>query len=555
MKMFQMIKSLLLLSVFVIAGLSCKFTNDPTDNGDKTKVEAPAAPQAATITIADAQLTAEWTAVSGATSYQVWFGTENDTSKAAQFGSDITATSCPITGLANGTTYYVWVKAKNSGGESGFSPVASGAPVATLVAPAAPAAPTLAVASEKLTADWAAVTGATSYQVWFGTENDSSKAAQFGADIASGTSCEITGLANGTTYYVWVKAKNEAGVSGFGAVASESPISPPAAPGAATLSARADFIKGNWTAVSGASSYEIWCSTSSDSATATKVGSDITVTSFSNTSMNGALVMNTTYYIWLKAKNVSGTSAFGTVASIRVPYINIINYNGAKRWYNGTSAVNAKAYRQPSAGYEYSGDTGDGYYWINVGGTPVKIYADMTTGGGGWTMVGHFKSFGGNYSNFILCRNDASYGTEVGNPDSTTTWTDWRVLANITWPIEFAFVLDQASYTSGWDTYNKKVIYRVKNRYTMPHFGVGIDMTSGDNMYYKLNCADGWSDVGSSSVASYGTSPFLYGYWYPYTSANNYLIMMTSQTNSVYYGAGVPGGDDTWGHSARMFVR
>ena len=55
--------------------------------------------------------------------------------------------------------------------------------------------------------------------VFYGTENDSSAAVQF-ASVVNGTSMVITGLTNGTTYYVWIKAKNSAGISEFGSVAS-----------------------------------------------------------------------------------------------------------------------------------------------------------------------------------------------------------------------------------------------------------------------------------------------------------------------------------------------
>jgi hypothetical protein len=58
----------------------------------------------------------------------VWYGTTSYSALAAQYGADVTGLSATISRLTNGTVYYVWVKAKNSGGTSDFSLPASGTP-------------------------------------------------------------------------------------------------------------------------------------------------------------------------------------------------------------------------------------------------------------------------------------------------------------------------------------------------------------------------------------------------------------------------------------------
>jgi hypothetical protein len=80
------------------------------------------------VTAGDGQLTVSWTAVDGATAYEVWHGTVDNTESAQKSGGDVTGLTKTIADLANGTIYYVWVKAKNSGGTSGFSPSTSRAP-------------------------------------------------------------------------------------------------------------------------------------------------------------------------------------------------------------------------------------------------------------------------------------------------------------------------------------------------------------------------------------------------------------------------------------------
>jgi hypothetical protein len=114
--------------------------------------------------------------------------------------------------------------------------------------------------------------------------------------------------------------------------------------------------------------------------------------------------------------------------------------------------------------------------------------------------------------------------------------------------MQFGVILDQPTYST-WGAVNAKVIYRVKNRDVMPNYGTAQDLTSNDNLYYKFNFTDGYTDVGTSSSSSNI-------HWYPYSAGNNYLIMFYNTSGySSFYGSGVPGGDNTWYHSARMFIR
>ncbi|MBN2159415.1 MAG: DUF1566 domain-containing protein [Spirochaetes bacterium] len=179
---------------------------------------APEAPGAAIVTIGDTELTIDWAAVDGATAYEVWHSDTNDSATAAQHGGDIVGTSHVIDGLSNGAPRYVWLKAKNSVGTSGFGPVASGTPGP----PAAPAAAILTPFSGEISLIWKTVANATAYEVWYNDTDNSASATQDGGDI-TGTSHTITGLSNGTPCYVWLKAKNVVGTSDFGSVASDIP--------------------------------------------------------------------------------------------------------------------------------------------------------------------------------------------------------------------------------------------------------------------------------------------------------------------------------------------
>jgi len=183
----------------------------------------PDTPEAPTLAAGQGQLTATWGAAKKATGYEVWYNTVEDSSTATQFPDpDDTNTTCTITGLADESKYYVWVKAKNKRSTSQFSSSASETTLpAPIVAPSAPEAPILAAGDENMTVTWAAVSGATGYEVWFNTVDNNGSATKFADPDDTDTTCIITGLANATEYFIWLKAKNTAGESDFSASASK----------------------------------------------------------------------------------------------------------------------------------------------------------------------------------------------------------------------------------------------------------------------------------------------------------------------------------------------
>lgn len=85
-------------------------------------VVAPSAPTGVSATDGSStvNVTVKWNSASGATSYLVYRGTSSSSGSASQIGTS-TSTSYTDTSAMPGTLYYYWVKAKNSGGTSGFS--------------------------------------------------------------------------------------------------------------------------------------------------------------------------------------------------------------------------------------------------------------------------------------------------------------------------------------------------------------------------------------------------------------------------------------------------
>lgn len=93
-----------------------------------TTLPTPVAPDAPALTIGDSRIIVNWASVPNAATYEVWYYTSDASGSASKFGSDVSGTTATITGLNNNTTYYVWLKATNATGTSGFSPSSSMVP-------------------------------------------------------------------------------------------------------------------------------------------------------------------------------------------------------------------------------------------------------------------------------------------------------------------------------------------------------------------------------------------------------------------------------------------
>jgi hypothetical protein len=181
-------------------------TNDSTI---VAKTQAPSAPASPSPANAAANVsttpTLTWSA-SGASTYDVNFGTSNPPASASTGQS---TTAYAPAALANSTTYFWQVVAHNSAGATtgpvwSFTTAAAGAPPSAPVSPQpSDTAVNVAVSS---TLSWSA-TGATTYDVNFGTGNPPALA----ASGMTATTYTPSAFANSTTYFWQIVAHNANG--------------------------------------------------------------------------------------------------------------------------------------------------------------------------------------------------------------------------------------------------------------------------------------------------------------------------------------------------------
>jgi fibronectin type 3 domain-containing protein len=147
-------------------------------------------------------VTLSWQAVSGAAGYKVYKGSSSDAVN--EYAAETASASCTVTGLAASTSYYFAVSAVYEDRGSLLSAAVQGETSETMTP-----VPILTVGDQSLTVSWNPIASADSYNVYC-TTAPILPGTPYQTGI-TGTSTVITGLANETTYYVWVETVNAGG--------------------------------------------------------------------------------------------------------------------------------------------------------------------------------------------------------------------------------------------------------------------------------------------------------------------------------------------------------
>jgi fibronectin type 3 domain-containing protein len=165
---------------------------------------APDAPTNLSGTAASSQVILNWSAVSDATSYNVYRGTVTGTlSTKTRLVSNLSATTYTDTTIVSTTPYFYQVTAVNADGESGGSHEFS----TTSQLLVSPANLTLTNTTQGITLSWSAVQGSTGYRLYRGTTSGTLNKTRI-ADNLSVTTFQDTTAVTGITYFYQVTSLN-----------------------------------------------------------------------------------------------------------------------------------------------------------------------------------------------------------------------------------------------------------------------------------------------------------------------------------------------------------
>jgi hypothetical protein len=396
-----------------------------------------------------------WSAVSGASFYEVYYAT-SATGTYSKAGTS-TTTSLTKTGLTCGKTYYFKVRAGAVSGTTKvygkFSSYKSAKPI--------PSTPSVTAASASYTSvkvSWTAIPGASGYRVYRATSSTGTYTYLGATTSLAYTSASLT---TGKTYYYKVIAYRTVGTTKVYSKSSAAAYAKPV-PAKTTCSvATKTMTKANisWTGVSGATKYEVWRAASA-SGTYTLV-STVAYTTKSYVDVN--LTTGKTYYYKVRAYHLEGTTkVYGSSSTPKSVVLGSVYTAGT---YKVGTDIPAGEYLLVSTktdyAYFYTATklTTDPYYWNCEGYPSPTQYASLQTGE--YATFEYVKIYPVATAPFIGVNADGSFvpgqykvgrdipaGTYVINLQGTTEYGDLYIEMNS---------YNQPESIVGWDSYRGRI--------------------------------------------------------------------------------------------------
>jgi hypothetical protein len=297
---------------FVVTAVNTSGESNTSSEVSAIPPGVPAQPTGVTATATTGQATVSWNAAANASSYNVYYSATPGVTKANATNSvtNITGTTTIVPNLIDGTPYYFVVTAVDVSGESAESSEVSATPLAR------PSGIQVTGGDGQVIVAWTGVTGAISYNIYYSTASGQETTAS-GVKLVNQSSPQtISPLNNGTTYYFVVTAVNNSAES---IVSSEKSVTPAAAPqpppnptGVKVTSPAVGQMHVTWTAVVGATSYNVYyLQATSQPTNAQVLGTTPTNTIAISLDVNG-LTSGATYYVLVTALNGAGESGTQT---------------------------------------------------------------------------------------------------------------------------------------------------------------------------------------------------------------------------------------------------
>lgn len=301
-----------ILTVFGLLFLACG-----GGGGGSDSTPLPAVPQSVTASNADSKIVLSWGKATGATSYRIYWSTAASVSK--ETGTLIPNVTSPYahTGLTNGVTYYYVVAAVNQFGESAESKGVSATP-STTAPPLPPASVATQASNRTVNIAWTSsesAEAAASYNIYWSISSGVSKAN--GLKISGVSSPYIhTNLINDTTYYYIITGVNAYGEGNASQEVSATPTrgNIPFPPTGLTAAAGVFRATISWSAAVGATSYNMYWSTSSNISSRNGTKIENVKSPYSHLGLDE----DTTYYYVVTSVNGYGESEDSAAASVTI---------------------------------------------------------------------------------------------------------------------------------------------------------------------------------------------------------------------------------------------
>ncbi|MCL1947504.1 MAG: fibronectin type III domain-containing protein [Chitinivibrionia bacterium] len=256
--------------------------------------------------LSESSIRISWSSVSGADYYNVYYSTTANGTY--NYLKNVRSPSITHTdaGLSPSTPRYYKVSAGNNCGESALSSDYDFAKTTCTISATPGGILATGIAQDTIRVTWNPVQNATGYYVYYG----STSSANTSSYKVTGTSFKLYGLSAGSTRYFKVSSYNDCGESAQSNTVSATTCTNPSAPSRILASGQSSSsIRISWNQVSGATSYNVYRSTTSSTSGFTKVG---TVSSTSTSYTDTGLSSNQTYYYRVSAVNNCGESALSS---------------------------------------------------------------------------------------------------------------------------------------------------------------------------------------------------------------------------------------------------